>query len=73
MNEIVKQRIEDMEAKAGIQFADKCNYVKVVRCKDCIYHGKRNNKECCTRLEVAFPIMYGDDFCSYGERKTGDE
>ena len=42
---------------------------EIIRCKDCIYLGERNNKKCCTRLEIAFPIMEDEDFCSRGKRR----
>lgn len=59
--------------------------VEIVRCKDCIYSRERNSYEeeylvegvvICTNNDVhddAWGAMYGDDFCSYGERKDGDE
>ena len=66
MNEIVKQRIEDMESKADIQFTDKCNYVKVVRCKDCKY--KHDYFTACCKLDGLEAIDL-DSFCSKGVRR----
>ena len=41
--------------------------VEVVRCKDCKFY---QTDHWCTR--VALGIMYENDFCSYGERRTDD-
>ena len=46
--------------------------VPVVRCRDCKYHkdtSVRENKHCSL---TGNPVEY-DDFCSYGERKEGDD
>jgi hypothetical protein len=41
--------------------------VEVCRCKDCKFY---QTDHWCTR--VALGIMYENDFCSYGERRTKD-
>ena len=54
---------------------------EIVRCKDCKYWEVRTSNEtagkcmCCdksTGYESCF-FSFSDDFCSYGERKGGDE
>ena len=50
---------------AGLPDAD---VVEVVRCKDCKFY---QTDHWCTR--VALGIMYEEDFCSYGERRTVSE
>ena len=42
--------------------------VEVVRCKVCKYH----NKPPCP-MRLSFNWTEDDDFCSYGERKEGDD
>ena len=48
--------------------------VSVVRCKDCKHYEIHKPKvlENCERKGYIIP-MKPDDFCSYGERKEGDE
>ena len=48
--------------------------MEVVRCKDCKYSFKNNGhvKDGCPIVDVNI-WMGDDDFCSYGERKDGDE
>ena len=48
--------------------------VPVVRCKDCKYRFKNNghSKDGCPIIDANI-WMDGNDFCSYGERKDGDE
>ena len=48
--------------------------VPVVRCKDCKHYEIHKPKvlENCERKGYIIP-MKPDDFCSYGERKEGDE
>ena len=45
---------------------------EVVHCKDCAWHTSYN--ECTHRhwdvsQETQYPVVYEDDFCSYGERR----
>lgn len=44
--------------------------VEVVRCKDCIWYGKKHELDACNRI-YGFSIapMMPDDYCSYGKRK----
>jgi hypothetical protein len=54
--------------------------VKVVRCKDCVNYketlGKDSGKPCgygsCNNPCAMTGIVYDEDFCSYGERRTDD-
>ena len=48
--------------------------VPVVRCKDCKYRFKNNghSKDGCPIIDANI-WMDGNDFCSYGERKDGDD
>lgn len=59
-----REKIEDMEK----------NMAEVVRCKDCRYwHEDALACEYLPRSENGTrPAWYGDDFCSYGERKTDE-
>lgn len=45
---------------------------EVVRCKDCKWHMNDYMREWCGKLS-GHPGMKADDFCSYGERKGGEE
>ena len=53
--------------------------VEVVRCKECRYYYDYgvNRDYCCHRSnngKQVFDVKFkADDFCSYGERKDGDE
>lgn len=55
-------------------FDPSLNLVEVVRCKDCkywdCYGGEESHKGDCLELELDC-CMYEDDFCSYGERRSG--
>ena len=44
--------------------------VPVVRCKDCKYN-KGDNK--CLNLDSIIKVPSDDDYCSYGEKKRGQE
>lgn len=47
--------------------------VKVVRCKDCKHFVAPQGVPCCNNFYgLGFPQRNGDDFCSYGERRTKD-
>ncbi len=50
---------------------------ELVRCKDCkyweCYGGEDSYKGECTMLVGAEGCWYESDFCSYGERRSGDE
>ena len=49
------------------KFQNKEDFVKVVRCKDCIYH---DNEKYCYRCDwYVDNNMNDDDYCSYGERR----
>ena len=47
--------------------------VEVVRCSECKYFGKelKQGKHSC--LNYQLPYCLENDYCSYGERKDGDE
>jgi hypothetical protein len=52
--------------------------VKVVRCKDCkhFYHSITSDRDGrCVQFGTydTDPSVYGDDFCSYGERKDNEK
>ena len=64
MNKIVEQRLKDMESKVDIKFTDKTDYVKVVRCKDCIHS---DDYECTCPLGEL--VNNPEFFCADGERK----
>lgn len=56
------------ESAVRITKAFAANVVEVVRCRDClswIRYSNRTNGECFCHNRMT----YGDDFCSYGERK----
>lgn len=45
--------------------------VEVVRCKDCKHFVTLQGVPCCDNFfGLGFPHPSGDDFCSYGERRT---
>lgn len=50
--------------------------VEVVRCKNCKhfcpYEGEEHKGDCAELVGLE-SCVYEDDFCSYGERKDGDE
>lgn len=58
------------KAKIIIQSAKTVDAVEVVRCKDCIWYGKKGELDACNRI-YGFSIapMMPDDYCSYGKRK----
>lgn len=65
--------------------ANSIDAVPVVRCRDCFYSRPRNRGESeylledvvicenCEMLDSGWNPMFGNDFCSYGKRKGGDE
>lgn len=67
----------DWGGKPCEHYKNKADFVEIVRCKDCKEYDVRNG-EC--RLHSFHPVygehfeveMYGNDFCSYGERKEKD-
>ena len=49
--------------------------VEVVRCKECKHWDQcpyQPNYGQCIRVDYDPPVTYGDDYCSYGERKDND-
>lgn len=46
-------------------------YVKVVRCRDCVYFDKYENDEInvCYRFDNEQPIIKPDGFCAWAERR----
>ena len=61
--------ISSEEVEQAIMDAQTVDAVEVVRCKDCIYYHKKLGIGFgkCSKTRI-FP--YGEDFCSYGERKN---
>ena len=57
-----------------IAIAPTVDAVPVVRCKDCKYRFKNNghSRDGCPIIDANI-WMDGDDFCSHGERKDGDD
>ena len=57
-----------------IAIAPTMDAVPVVRCKDCKYRFKNNghSSDGCPIIDANI-WMDGDDFCSHGERKDGDD
>lgn len=56
-----------------IAIAPTVDAVEVVRCRDC-NHCDPENHHCDHYMGTAAPLRRKpDDFCSYGERKDGDE
>ena len=51
-----------------IAMAPTVDAVEVVRCRECKYH----NKPPCP-MRLSFNWTEDNDFCSYGERKDGDD
>ena len=48
--------------------------VEVVRCKDCKHYGKvTKNYGICYERPNVITSQKADDFCSYGERKGGED
>lgn len=52
---------------------------QVVRCKDCKHYEETTGKDsgkpcgygkCVNRMTMLMAIVYDEDFCSYGERRT---
>lgn len=65
----LNREIDDEEALYdAIERSDEDDVVKVVRCKDCIYHDNRT--VWCDMLDT---VMYRNDFCNYGERREENE
>lgn len=66
----LKQEIEEVREKFGIEFAE------VVRCKDC-KHGtlclNRAGADCVNCNLDDYSTRLPHDFCSYGERRDNDE
>lgn len=56
------------EVKAIIKNHQAADVVEVVRCKDCVFYVS----EVC-RHDLALNLCRGDDFCSYGERRTDND
>ena len=54
-------------------FISAADAVEVVRCSECKYFGKelKQSKHSC--LNYQLPYCLENDYCSYGERKDGDE
>ena len=59
----------DILAKEEIRFAPTVDAVIVTRCKDCRSYNKPKTGWC----EVHLGREHPDDFCSYGERKDGED
>lgn len=53
---------------ADIDTIPRVDAVEVVRCRECKYH----NKPPCP-MRLSFNWTEDNDFCSYGERKDGDD
>lgn len=55
-------------------FKPKADFVEVVRCKDCKYYEGNScfNRQWDLESSVEIPLVRPTDFCSYGERKEGD-
>ena len=47
--------------------------VEVVRCSECKYFGKKLKQGKHSCLNYQLPYCLENDYCSYGERKDGDE
>lgn len=72
----------DVCIKAATSHIDHCNYysfagntVEVVRCRECKFgdwDSEPDDAMVCMRTEDGF-WRSGNDFCSYGERKEGDD
>lgn len=60
---------EYVYTQTEIDSAPTVDAVPVVRCRECKYHNKQQLGFC----EMHLVRMNGNDFCSYGERKGGDE
>ena len=86
-NDCIHQYLCDIYANAGVTdvpadditicevFKNKADVVEVIRCKDCAHYGGITFGNICRRwsgLNVK-NCTKPDDFCSYGERKDGDE
>lgn len=59
----------DILAKEEIRYAPTVDAVVVVRCKNCRSYNKPKTGWCEVHLDREHP----DDFCSYGERKDGED
>ena len=61
----------DLKAKGGICITlanlEKADVVPVVRCDDCVYYGSRR------WCELHSSVFDDNAFCSYGERKVGEQ
>ena len=60
----------------SVQEFPKSDVVEVVRCKDCRFckkHPTSDKIKRCTNeqqwVELCYPLVYDNDFCSYGERE----
>ncbi len=60
-------------AMAQCQKAPTVDVVEVVRCKDCRYriHDDVTNEWFCNSFNSGFVYAKPNDFCSYGERRSG--
>lgn len=62
------------EARSYIEDVPTADAVEVVRCKDCLYWEKGKGYEpYCNHFGNMMSVTNADDFCSYGERKDGEE
>lgn len=64
-----EDRFAYVKAVASIDSTPTVDAVPVVRCRECKYHNKPRLGFC----EMHLVRMNGSDFCSYGERKGGNE
>ena len=58
------------QVKRIINAQPSADVVEVVRCKDCIEY--EHSVPYCGNCSMTGSIVRGDEFCSYGERKDGD-
>ena len=63
--------VNNMAAATKKVLADLSDYVKVVRCKDCIFHEANScfNRQWDLESSTEVPMVRENDFCSYGERE----
>lgn len=68
---IVIDEIKDLSLEEAEPILEEHNFVKVVRCKDCVYweQATDNSGNCNRAFEIT---AYEGDYCSYGERREDE-
>lgn len=73
---LIRREAVDIVTELCIKQVPAADVVEIVRCKNCKhfcpYEGEEHKGDCAELVGLE-SCVYEDDFCSYGERKDGDE